>query len=277
MNAADFEFLAGLLQRRSGLYLNQEKKSFLESRLRLVAARHGFKNIAQLVRELRTANESLAAAVTDATTTHDTGFFRDGATFQSFRETMLPALFAARLSQRRLRIWCAAASTGQEAYSLAMILDNASQFSGWSIEILATDIHADVIGRAKEGLYNQFEMLRGLPIQMLAKYFRPEGQEWRINDGLRDRIAFRVFNLLDSYDAFGVFDVIFCRNVLIYFDSTTKKDVLVRLSDAVAPDGYLALGTAETTVGLTNALVETGTRGVYTKAKVFSFLRAATG
>ena len=179
-------------------------------------------------------------------TTNETSFFRDKVPFDQFRDVMLPALSAARRDDSRLRIWCSAASSGQEPYSLAMIIEATAYLAGWTIDLLASDINAEMIERAKEGLYSQFEVLRGLPIQMLARHFHHEGGEWRLSSSIRSRVQFEVFNLLDSFEPLGQFDVIFCRNVLIYFDQQTKHDVLGRLADALAPDGYLVLGAAET-------------------------------
>jgi chemotaxis protein methyltransferase CheR len=275
LNAADFEFVADFLKRRAGLSFSPEKSHLVESRLKLVARRYGFKNVATLVRELKKLNDNLSTEVIHAMTTHDTSFFRDHAVFTQFREAMLTALFDARAAARRLRIWCAAASTGQEPYSLAMIVDSLPQFAGWDVEILATDLNADLIERAKEGLYGQFEMLRGLPVQMLAKYFRPEGDEWRLSETLRERVQFRVFNLLDSFDALGVFDVIFCRNVLFYFENATREDVLRRLSNSLADDGYLFVGGAETLTAVSDLFLDAGKApGVHRKVQAGLYVPA---
>ena len=267
LNAADYAFLADFLRRRSGLSITSEKAYLIESRLKPVASRLGFKSAADLVRRLRTADETVARAVTDAMTTNETSFFRDKVPFDQFRDVMLPALMTARREQSRLRIWCSAASSGQEPYSLAMVIDAMPQLAGWSIDLLASDINAEMIDRGKEGLYNQFEVLRGLPIQMLARHFHNEGGEWRLSSSIRGRVQFEVFNLLDSYERFGQFDVIFCRNVLIYFDQSMKHDVLGRLADALAPDGYLVLGAAETVLGSGKGLEPlVNARGIYVKA-----------
>ena len=267
LNALDYSFLAEFLRRRSGLSINSEKAYLIESRLKPIALRSGFKTATDLVRRLRTGDEGLARTVVQAMTTNETSFFRDKVPFDQFRDVMLPALMTARQSEARLRIWCTAASSGQEPYSLAMIIEGAAQLAGWSIDIVASDINVEMIDRAKEGLYNQFEVLRGLPIQMLGRHFHNEGGEWRISSSIRQRVQFEVFNLIDSFEPLGQFDVIFCRNVLMYFDSSLKHDVLGRLSDALAPDGYLVLGSAETVLGSGKGLEPlVNARGIYVKS-----------
>jgi chemotaxis protein methyltransferase CheR len=166
---------------------------------------------------------------------------------------MLPALLAARASRRTLRIWCAAASTGQEPYSLAMILkEMEGQLAGWRIEIIGTDLSTEVLDKAKAGSYTQFEVQRGLPIQYLMKYFTQKGDQWEIASSIRSMVQYRPLNLLRDFSSLGQFDIIYCRNVLIYFDQPTKADVLGRASRLLAPDGYLVLGAAETVVGITD-------------------------
>jgi chemotaxis protein methyltransferase CheR len=267
LSAADYAFLSDFLRRRSGLSITSEKAYLIESRLKPVASRMGFKTAGDLVRRLRTADEMLSRAVTDAMTTNETSFFRDKLPFDQFRDTMLPALAAARREESRLRIWCNAASSGQEPYSLAMIIEATSYLAGWTIDLVASDINAEMIDRAKEGLYSQFEVLRGLPIQMLARHFHQDRGEWRLSSSLRDRVQFEVFNLLDSFQPLGQFDVIFCRNVLMYVEQQTKHDVLGRLVDALAPDGYLVLGAAETVLGSGKGLEPlVDARGIYVKS-----------
>jgi len=275
LTAPDYAFLADFLRRRSGLSITSEKAYLIESRLKPIASRLGFTNASELVRGLRTADESLSRVVIDAMTTNDTSFFRDKAPFDQFQNVMLPALLSARREEARLRIWCSAASSGQEPYSLAMVLD-AARLDGWTIDLVASDINAEMIERAREGLYSQFEVLRGLPIQMLARHFHNDGGEWRLSSSTRRRVQFHVFNLLDSFEQLGLFDVIFCRNVLMYFDQATKHDVLGRLENALAPDGYLVLGSAETVLGSGKGLEPlVSTRGIYVKARAQS--RVAAG
>jgi chemotaxis protein methyltransferase CheR len=177
-------------------------------------------------------------------------------------------LLTARASQRHLRIWCAAASTGQEPYSLAMCLkEMAGQIAGWRIEILGTDLSNEVLEKAKAGIYSQFEVQRGLPIQLLVKYFAQVGESWQISPEMRGMVQYKPLNLLHNFSHLGAFDVVFCRNVLIYFDQETKVDVFERIAKVIAPDGFLVLGAAETVVGLTDAFKPLpDQRGLYVPA-----------
>jgi chemotaxis protein methyltransferase CheR len=267
LNAVDYAFLADFLCRRSGLSITSEKAYLIESRLKPIALRSGFKTATDLVRRLRTGDDDLARTVVEAMTTNETSFFRDKVPFDQLRDVMLPALITARENESQLRIWCSAASSGQEPYSIAMVIEGVAQLARWSIDIVASDINVEMIDRAREGLYNQFEVLRGLPIQMLGRHFHNEGGEWRISSSIRKRVEFEVFNLLDSFEPLGQFDVIFCRNVLMYFDPSLKHDVLGRLSHALAPDGYLVLGSAETVLGSGKGLEPlVNARGTYVKS-----------
>jgi len=249
MKREDFDFLADLLKRGSGLAMNPGKAPMVTARLKRVAERHGFSAVAALVDALKRGNAPLERAVNEAMATQDTSFFRDAAVFEVFRKAALPKLAGARVN-RRLSIWSAGCATGQEAYSLAMLFDRLPQFSGWDIGILATDVSEDAIARAKDGIYTDAEVQRGLSVPMLAKYFCQEPNGWRIGAAIRERVQFRVFNLLESFAGLGPFDAIFCRNVLIYFDSAAKMNILGRLSDVLAEDGCLVLGSAETVLGL---------------------------
>jgi chemotaxis protein methyltransferase CheR len=185
-----------------------------------------------------------------------------------FRDALLPRYLASRSGARRLRIWCAAASTGQEPYSLAMLLSEAAlRVAGWQVEIVATDISTEVLEKAKAGLYSQFEVQRGLPIQLLVKYFTQVGDQWQIAPQIRSMVSFRPLNLIKDFGHLGTFDIVYCRNVLIYFDGPMKTDVLKRLANSMAPDGALLLGAAETVISLTTALSpDPQYRGLYGKA-----------
>jgi chemotaxis protein methyltransferase CheR len=251
----DFDYLRKLLRERSGLVLSAEKQYLAESRLVPVARRHNIATLADLVGKLKTAEQSpLATDVIEAMTTNETFFFRDRLPFDHFRDTVLPALITARAREKRIRIWCTAASTGQEPYSLAMILrEFGARLAGVRVDIVATDISAEVLARAKSGIYSQFEVQRGLPIQLLVKFFAQVGESWQIAPEIRAMVQFRPLNLLKDFSALGTFDMIFCRNVLIYFDQETKIGVLNRMARQLPADGYLALGAAETVVGLTDA------------------------
>ncbi|KRE16091.1 chemotaxis protein CheR [Bosea sp. Root483D1] len=269
MTELDFDFLRVLLQRRSGLFLSTEKRYLVESRLGMLCRRRGIASIPALVVQLRTSPASeLEAAVIEAMTTNETLFFRDRTPFDLFRDVVLPEKLAANAESRTLRIWCAAVSTGQEAYSLAMLLDEtADRFAGWTIEILGTDISTEVLDRARQGLYSQFEIQRGLPIQLLLKHFRQEGDKWRLSERIRDMVALRQHNLLEPNHQLGQFDVIFCRNVLIYFDVPTKARVMAALAERLARNGAFILGAAETVIGITTTLVpDPQHRGIYRDA-----------
>jgi chemotaxis protein methyltransferase CheR len=252
----DYEFLRRLLKERSGLMLGGDKHYLVESRLLPVARRHNVAGIKGLMDKIRQpGHEDAIVEVVEAMATNESLFFRDKIPFDHFRETILPHLLAARAQQRRIRIWCAAASTGQEPYSLAMVLKEVGpDLAGWRVEILATDFALDVLEKAKAGVYSQFEVQRGLPIQMLVKYFTQVGEMWQIAPEIRAMVQFKPFNLLHSCSHLGPFDVVFCRNVLIYFDQQTKVEVLDRVARVIVPDGYLVLGAAETVVGLTHSL-----------------------
>ena len=269
MTPHDFDYLRRMLKERSGLVLSAEKDYLLESRLLPLARRHGMTSLGELATRLRQpGSASLAIAVTEAMTTNETFFFRDRIPFDHLRETVIPALVAARSRERRIRIWCTAAASGQEPYSIAMVLKGlGAQLNGFRVDIVATDLSADVIDRAKAGIYSQFEVQRGLPIQLLVKYFSKSGDAWEIAPELRGMVQFRTLNLLNDFSPLGQFDVVFCRNVLIYFDQPTKVGVLERIARQMPRDGYLMLGAAETVVGLTDCFVPLPEkRGLYMAA-----------
>jgi chemotaxis protein methyltransferase CheR len=251
----DYEYLRNLLKVRSGLVLGADKHYLVESRLLPVARKAGVPDLAALVQKLKGAGaEALIVDVVEAMMTNETFFFRDRIPFDHFRDTIMPALLNARARERRIRIWCAAASTGQEPYTLAICLKEMGKtLAGWHVEIIATDISGEALEKARSGIYSQFEVQRGLPIMMLVKYFTQVGELWQLTPELRGMVQFKEHNLLHDYARLGVFDVVFCRNVLIYFDQQTKIDVIGRLARAIAPDGYLVLGAAETVVGLSEA------------------------
>ena len=255
MTPLDYDYLRKLLRERSGLVLSADKQYLVESRLLPVARRSGLAGLADLVRKLRDPNtERLAVEVVEAMTTNESFFFRDKIPFQHFDDTMMPALLEARARQRRIRIWCSAASTGQEPYSLAMALKElGDRTSGWRIEIVATDLSNEVLEKAKAGIYSQFEVQRGLPIQLLVKYFSQIGDTWQIAPDIRAMVQYRALNLLADFSHLGTFDLVFCRNVLIYFDQETKTAVLDRIARVLDREGYLVLGAAETVVGLTES------------------------
>jgi chemotaxis protein methyltransferase CheR len=251
----EYDFLRKLLKERSGLMLSSDKQYLVESRLLPIVRKNGLASLSELVQRLKMPSvEPLIVEVVEAMTTNESFFFRDKIPFDHFRDAIMPALLTARAAQRRIRIWCAAASTGQEPYSLAMCLrEMAQQTAGWRIDILATDLSTEVLEKAKSGIYSQFEVQRGLPIQLLVKYFTQIGETWQIAPDIRGMVQYRPANLLADFSPFGMFDAVYCRNVLIYFDQPTKIDVLERIARVTERDGYLVLGAAETVVGLTDA------------------------
>jgi len=250
----DYDYLRKLLRERSGLVLSADKQYLVESRLTPVSRKHGLASLSEVVAKLKGGHEPLTVDVVEAMTTNESFFYRDKIPFEHFREAIIPGLIAARARERRIRIWCAAASTGQEPYSLAMMLkEMKDKLGGWRVEILGTDISVDVLEKAKAGVYSQFEVQRGLPIQMLVKYFTQAGDTWQIAPDIRAMVQYRPHNLLAEFSGFGRFDVVFCRNVLIYFDQETKSSVLNRIAKQLDPEGYLVLGAAETVVGLSDA------------------------
>lgn len=266
MTDLEFEFLRGYLKQRSGLALGAEKRYLIESRLGPVCRRFGLGTLSDLVGALRLGRDGvMERAVVEAMTTNETFFFRDRVPFDLFRDVLLPGMIAARAATRRLRIWCAAASSGQEPYSLAMLLAEAGpRLAGWHVELIATDLSTEVLEKARAGLYSHFEVQRGLPVQMLVKHFSQVGEQWKITSAISGAVDFRPLNLLQPFEHLGAFDVVYCRNVLIYFDAPTKADVLRRIGRALAPDGAVLLGAAETVIGLTDALVPDGEhRGLY--------------
>ena len=255
MTPQDFDYLRQLLRQRSGLVLSAEKQYLAESRLLPVARKHGLGSLTELVARLKAATFApIGVEVVEAMTTNESFFFRDKIPFEHFRDTIMPALLAARAREKRIRIWCTACATGQEPYSLAMSLKTIGPaLAGWKVEIVATDISHEILAKAKVGIYNQFEVQRGLPIQSLVKFFAQVGEAWQIAPEIRGMVQFRQLNLLNDFSSLGTFDLVFCRNVLIYFDQGTKIDVLNRLARQMPADGFLILGAAETVVGLTEA------------------------
>lgn len=264
----DILYVAAEAYTRSGLVLSADKGYLLESRLAPLARAEGYASIEALIAAARRENsDRLLWAITEALATHETFFFRDNTPFDLFKQDILPVLSRARGNSGVIRIWCAACSSGQEPYSLAMILEEErARLGGMRVEIVATDMAPRVLEKAKAGVYSQFEVQRGLAIQRLVTHFDQNGDQWRIKPNIRQMVNFQKQNLLESFSAMGKFDVIFCRNVLIYFDAESKKKVLARLSQQTAPDGYLVMGAAETVVGLSSeyAPVE-NRRGLYAR------------
>ncbi|AWK89215.1 CheR family methyltransferase [Azospirillum thermophilum] len=266
MRVEDFDMFSTLLKQRSGLVLTPDKAYLLESRLMPVARKWNMKGLDELASTVRTRkDEALLRDITEAMTTNESSFFRDQKPFDQFKQVVLPRMLQARAAKRSLRIWSAACSSGQEAYSLSMLLlEEQAKLAGWRIEIVGTDISGEMVERAKSGVYTQFEVQRGLPITMLVKHFKQNGDKWQINPQLRQMVSFREWNLLGDLSALGQFDIVFCRNVLIYFDQPTKAKVLESIARQMPADGVLYLGGAETVLGITERFkpVE-GQRGLY--------------
>jgi chemotaxis protein methyltransferase CheR len=250
----DYEFLRKLLRERSGLDLSSDKQYLVESRLIPLARRKGLAGLPELVAKIKTGSDPLTSDVVEAMTTNETFFFRDKIPFDHLRETILPEVLKTRASRRSLRIWCAASSTGQEPYSIAMCLKEiAPALAGWRVEILATDLSRGVLEKARSGIFSQFEVQRGLPIQMLVKHFTQVGELWQLNADIRAMVQHRQLNLLQDFSHLGTFDVVFCRNVLIYFDQETKAGIFERVAKVLDHDGVLLLGAAESVVGISDA------------------------
>jgi chemotaxis protein methyltransferase CheR len=268
----DYEYLQKLLKDRSGLILSADKRYLVESRLIPLARRAGVAGISELVQKMKSGAEPLIVNVVEAMTTNETFFFRDKVPFDHFSQTIMPTLLEARKARRAIRIWCAACSTGQEPYSLAMMMkEMGATLAGWRTEIIATDLSQEVLEKSRAGIFSQFEVQRGLPIQMLVKYFTQVNELWQISAEIRGMVQFKQLNLLQDFSHLGVFDVIFCRNVLIYFDLEAKIGVLDRLARVIEPDGFLTLGAAETVVGVTNSFgPHPDRRGLYRPGQVAS-------
>lgn len=256
MNNDDFTFYSKFLMEKAGFSISQDKIYLLESRLTPVIKKWKIASISEIIPVLKAAqNKDLIQDVIDAMMTNETLFFRDDKPFKQFRSSVLPAILKSREKQKKLRIWSAACSTGQEPYSIGMILrETIPNIAEWNIEIFATDLSQTALEQARAGKYSQFEIQRGLPIQMAMKNFVQQGVQWQINDVLRSMVKFETFNLLDPMERLGTFDIVLCRNVLIYFDEKIKKTVLSALSRRMASDGFLFLGGSETIIGLSKDL-----------------------
>lgn len=266
MTGPDYDHFCWLVRQRSGLVLTAEKAYLVSSRLASVARAEGLGTVAELLAVLRIgASEALRQQAVDAMATHESYFFRDAAPFEQLANVVLPPLIAARQAQRSLRIWCAACSSGQEPYSVAMILmEMGYRLSGWKLDILATDMSELILRKASAGLYNDFEVNRGLSPERQARWFKQEPDGWRVSPTLQQMVRFKSHNLLQGSAGLGVFDVILCRNVLIYFDIQTKRQILDQVSRTMAVDGSLLLGSAETVLGVSSAVEPVpGLRGLY--------------
>ncbi len=265
MQEHEFKFCADLLRKRSGLIITSDKTYLLESRLLPVARAFGCGTIAellQLARDFR--DDSIQREITEAMTTNESLFFRDAKPFEYLRREILPE-YNKKLQGRKLKIWSTACSGGQEPYSIAMcLLEESANIAGMDYSILATDIAAKMLNKARAGIYSQFEVQRGLPIQLLIKYFdQLPGNNWQVKTNLKQMINYQLHNLLDDYRALGKFDIIFCRNVLIYLDEPTRGQVAKKLAGALIENGCLFLGSTESIVDPGNLYEPTPCRGLY--------------
>lgn len=270
IHAEDFELLRSVVKSRSGLTLSPDKAYLLENRLMAVARKWGMNDIDGLAETVRgRPNEDLLREITEAMTTNETLFFRDQSPFEQLQKVVLPRLLSDRRDRRHIRIWSAGCSSGQEPYSIAMTFkEMGSLFDDWRIDIIATDISRAMLDKARSGLYTQFEVQRGLPIAMLMKYFSQAGDKWELNPAIRAMVNFSEFNLLDDPAPLGIFDIVFCRNVLIYLDQPTKAAVLERICGRMVSDGILYMGGAETVMGVTEKFQPVNEhRGMYAIAK----------
>lgn len=269
MNGPDFDSFCRLVRDQTGIILTPEKGYLVRSRLTPIARSEGLAGVPELLAHLRGAPAPLLVQrCIDSMATHESSFFRDGAPFEQLAKEVLPGLIAARQSQRSLRIWCAACSSGQEPYTVGIILQElGAQLSSWRLEVLATDMSEPILAKAKAGIYSDFEVRRGLSPERLKRWFTPQDAAWQVAPAIRQMIQFRPHNLLKGTAGLGVFDVILCRNVLIYFDLDRKRQILDDMGRALAPDGALYLGSAETVLGVTTAFQPAlASKGLYRPA-----------
>lgn len=252
LSSADCDCIRTLVRQRSGIVLEQEKTYLVETRLAALARREGFPSVDGLLGAFRArSSNGLHDKVVEAMTTNETSFFRDVQPFEALRQVVLPDLLQRRALQKRLFVWCAASSSGQEPYSLAMLLrDRFPTLAGWDVRILATDLSLEMLDRARKGVYSQVEANRGLSAPLLVKFFERQGLEWRLKDEIRRMVEFKQLNLIEPWPALPAPDIVLLRNVLIYFDVETKRVILGRVRRLLRPDGYLFLGGAETTLNL---------------------------
>ncbi|HMF49838.1 MAG TPA: protein-glutamate O-methyltransferase CheR [Candidatus Saccharimonadales bacterium] len=249
---AEFHYIKDFIYQQAAIDLEPGKAYLVESRLQPIARREGFASLSDMIAKLRAQPANgLNWLVVEAMTTNETYFFRDVHPFELLKTKVLPELIKRRAAQRQINIWCAAASSGQEPYSIMMLLrEHFPELSTWKINFTATDISNQMLNRCREGFYSQLEVNRGLPVTLLVKYFEKISTEWKIRDDLRRAIDFRQLNLAQPWPALATMDIVFIRNVLIYFDVATKKPILARVRRLMSPDGYMFLGGAETTLNL---------------------------
>ena len=265
--ATDFDYISTMVHDRSAIVLEPGKEYLIEARLLPLARERGAGTVAGLVHELRrTPSGPLRDLVVEAMTTNETSFFRDAHPFAALSDHILPELVEARISVRSLNIWSAACSSGQEPYSIAMLVhDIVGTDPEWRVRLIASDLSPAMVARTRAGLYSQFEVNRGMPASRLVRHFRRQGLEWQIEESLMRMVETRVINLDAGLPSMPMMDIVFLRNVLIYFDVSTKRQILARVRQVMRPDGYLVLGGAETTLNLHDAFerVQIGRASVY--------------
>jgi chemotaxis protein methyltransferase CheR len=255
ITASEFNYIRRLVLDQSAIVLEEDKQYLAEARLSPLARRAGFDSIASMVAWMVAKQfDGLHRKVVEAMTTNETSFFRDFHPFETLRKSILPELMTRRVYSKELNFWSAACSSGQEPYSLAILLqEHFPRLAEWRLRIIATELSAEMLGRARQGRYKQLEVNRGLPASLLVKYFRQQGGDWQIREDLRSRVEFQIVNLAETWPLLPPMDIILMRNVLIYFGVETKKKILSKVRQALKPDGYLFLGGAETTFNLDDA------------------------
>jgi chemotaxis protein methyltransferase CheR len=255
MKPADFDYVRNYVRSQAAIVLEPGKEYLVESRLATLARKEKIESVDVLVQKLRASPGSeLHRRVVDAMTTNETSFFRDINPFEALKKHILPDLIQKRRAERQLNFWCGAASTGQESFSVLMtIAENFPEIFHWNFNFIATDLSLDVLSQAQSGLYSQLEVNRGLPAPLLVKYFKRNGNAWEFDPLLRKKVIFKELNLTHNWPFMPAMDVVFLRNVLIYFDVETKKMILAKVRRLLRPNGYLFLGGAETTLNLDDA------------------------
>lgn len=250
--ASEFSYLCELVKTSTAISLDSQREYLMEARLATIAQREGFASVSELLNRVRAGGSTqLQWKVVEAMTTNETSFFRDIKPFEALRQVVVPTLMKARQAERKLSIWCAACSSGQEPYTIAMMLrEHFTELQNWKVTILATDIATDMLEKSKSGRYTQLEVNRGLPANYLIKYFKKDGVDWQIDEGVRKMVDVRRMNLSVAWPLMPPIDLVMLRNVMIYFPVETKKQILKNMRSVLRPDGYLFLGTAETTINL---------------------------
>jgi len=267
-NNQDFSVIAKFAKDKAGLYLESDKEYLLESRLKPILAQFNLKSYAELAQEIQKNNMQVHKKVIESLTTNETSFFRDLQPFTLLQQKIFPELVEKRKNSRELNIWCAAASTGQEPYTVGMVLSEhfPQVFKEWKVNFVATDINQTVLNKAQSGVYSQLEVSRGLPAPLLVKYFTKKGIDWIIREDLRHFVSFTTLNLMAPlpFSSFKPFDLVFIRNVLIYFELKDKQAILERIKKVMAPDSHLFLGSSETTLQISNGFEQINHGRVFT-------------